>query len=139
MASLTVGAGPLFRRAACASVGDTCHDPARRGHSASSDVPVWSTEGRQVFYTAKFEDSIELMRVDLDGKVTQLTKSKPGTRHYHPAVSPDGKWILFGSDRSGIMQLYIANTDGSEARPITNVPAGYCAMHGFWQPVIEQK
>lgn len=42
-------------------------------HSASSDVPVWSTDGRQVFFTAKVGDSIELMRVDLDGKVTQLT------------------------------------------------------------------
>jgi TolB protein len=108
-------------------------------HSESSDVPVWSTDGRQVFCTARVEDSIELMRVDLDGNVLQLTQSKPGTRHYHPAVSPDGKWILFGSDRSGIMQLYMANTDGSEPRPITNVHAGHCAMHGSWQPVIEQE
>ena len=108
-------------------------------HSASSDVPVWSTDGRMVFYTAKVEDSIELMRVDLDGNVTQLTKSMPGTRHYHPAASPDGKWILFGSDRSGIMQLYVATTDGTETRAVTNVPAGHCAMHGYWQPVIERE
>ena len=108
-------------------------------HSESSDVPVWSTDGRQVFFTAKVEDSVELMRADLDGNVTQLTKSKPGTRHYHPAVSPDGKWILFGSDRSGVMQLYIANTDGSEPRPISNVPAGHCAMHGSWQPLLKRE
>lgn len=108
-------------------------------HSESSDVPVWSTDGRQVFFTAKVEDSVELMRADLDGNVTQLTKSKPGTRHYHPAVSPDGKWMLFGSDRSGVMQLYIANTDGSEPRPISNVPAGHCAMHGSWQPLLKRE
>ncbi len=64
---------------------------------------------------------------------------KPGTRHYHPAVSPDGKWILFGSDRSGIMQLYVATTDGKESWPITNVPAGSCAMHGHWQPITAPK
>ena len=108
-------------------------------HSQSSDVPVWSADGRHVFYTARVGDSIELMRVDLDGRVTQLTRSKPGTRHYHPAVSPDGQRILFGSDCSGIMQLYVASIDGSEPRPITSVPVGHCAMHGFWQPVIEQK
>ncbi|MCC6507850.1 MAG: PD40 domain-containing protein [Pirellulaceae bacterium] len=107
-------------------------------HSESSDVPVWSTDGRQVFFTAKVGDSIELIRVELDGTVTQLTKSQPGTRHYHPAVSPDGKSILFGSDRSGVMQLYVATTDGKNPRPITNVPAGHCAMHGFWQPVTQR-
>ena len=108
-------------------------------HSQSSDLPVWSADGRHVFYTAKAGDSVELMRVDLDGNVTQLTKSKPGTRHYHPAVSPDGKWILFGSDRSGTMQLYVATTDGKDVWPITNVPSGSCAMHGHWQPTARKK
>lgn len=102
-------------------------------HSESSDVPVWSADGQLVFYTAKVGDSIELMRVDLEGRVTQLTKSPPGTRHYHPAVSPDNRQLLFGSDRSGLMQLYVANLDGTSVQPITNVKAGYCAMHGHWQ------
>ena len=107
-------------------------------HSESSDIPVWSPDGRHVFYTAKVEDQIELMRVDLEGHLTQLTRSQSGTRHYHPAVSPDGKWILFGSDRSGTMQLYVGTTDGRESWPITNVPEGHCAMHGHWQPSPKQ-
>lgn len=105
-------------------------------HSESSDLPVWSRDSRSLIYTAKVGDSIELMRVHLDGQVTQLTLSKPGTRHYHPAVSPDGQSILFGSDRSGTMQLYVATLDGKNVRPITNVPAGHCAMHGHWQPAL---
>lgn len=75
-------------------------------------------------------------RNDLEGgQVTRLTTSPPGTRHYHPAVSPDGKWVLFGSDRSGTMQLYVAMIDGTDLRPITDVPDGHAAMHGHWQPV----
>jgi len=74
------------------------------------------------------------MRVNLEGHVTQLTHSPAGTRHYHPAVSPNGKWILFGSDSSGTMQLYVGTTDGKESWPITDVPKGHCAMHGYWQP-----
>lgn len=105
-------------------------------HSESSDVPVWSPDSQHLFYTAKVADSIELMRVDLDGRVRPLTTSRPGTRHYHPAVSPDGQWILFGSDRSGIMQLYVATINGDDPRPVTNVPAGHCAMHGHWQRVL---
>lgn len=104
-------------------------------HSESSDLPVWSADGRHVYYTAKVGDAIELMRVGLDGEVERRTRSEPGTRHYHPAVSPDGKWILFGSDRSGTMQLYVGRVDGTEDWPITNVPPGWCAMHGSWQPV----
>lgn len=103
-------------------------------HSESSDLPVWSTDGQAVYYTAKVDQSIELMRVGLDGTVKQLTKSKTGVRHYHPAVCPDGKWILFGSDRSGTMQLYVANAEGHNSWPITTVPAGSSAMHGHWQP-----
>lgn len=103
-------------------------------HSESSDLPEWSADGRHLFFTAKVGESIELMRVDLDGNATPLTKSKPGTRHYHPAVSPDGKWLLFGSDRSGTMQLHVASIDGGESWPVTDVPAGSCAMHGHWQP-----
>lgn len=103
-------------------------------HSESSDVPVWSADGRHVFYTAKVGESIELMRVDLGGKTTQMTKSKPGKRHYHPAASPDGKWLLFGSDRGGTMQPNAASIDGKQSWPITNVPDVSCAMHGNWQP-----
>jgi hypothetical protein len=104
-------------------------------HSASSDLPVWSRDGNSIYYTAKVGESIELMQVDLTGSFRQLTHSSPATRHYHPSVSPDGQWILFGSDRSGTMQLYVAGSDGADAQPITNVAEGYCAMHGHWQPV----
>ncbi len=104
-------------------------------HSESSDLPVWSRDGQWVYYTAKVADCIELMRVSIDGQVQQLTHSTPNTRHYHPAVSPDDQWILFGSDRNGSMQLYVARNNGREAQPITHVPDGHCAMHGYWQPV----
>lgn len=103
-------------------------------HSESSDVPVWAADGRSVFFTALIDGRVELMNADLSGKVTRLTESKPGTRHYHPAVSPDGKSILFGSDRSGTMQLYVAAIDGSGVRAITTVSSDSCAMHGHWQP-----
>jgi TolB protein len=108
-------------------------------HSESSDLPVWSADSRYVFYTANAEGTIELMRVALDGRVRQLTHSRPGVRHYHPAVSPDGKWLLFGADQSGTMQLYVAKTDGTQARAVTNVPTGSCAMHGHWQPITRKR
>jgi hypothetical protein len=59
----------------------------------------------------------------------------PAEENYHRSPSPDGQWILFGSDRSGVMQLYVARANGTDARPITSVSEGFCAMHGHWQPI----
>lgn len=103
-------------------------------HSESSDIPIWSYDGRSIFYTAKVGMAVEVMRAELDGTISQLTHSTANVRHYHPAVSPDGQWLLFGSDRSGRMQLHRCRVDGSELSQITNVGEGHMAMHGFWQP-----
>ncbi len=57
-------------------------------HGGSSDTPVWSADGRSVFYTGQVGDRVELFQVTLDGKATQLTTSAAGTLHYHPQPSP---------------------------------------------------
>jgi TolB protein len=103
-------------------------------HSESSDIPIWSSDSQGIYFTAQVDHSIELMYATISGTVNRLTRSAANTRHYHPAISPDGQWILFGSDRSGSMQLFVARRDGSSAYAVTNVPAGHCAMHGHWQP-----
>jgi len=36
-----------------------------------------------------------LFRVSLDGKSEQFTEAPVGSMHYHPAPSPDDKWLLY--------------------------------------------
>ncbi len=103
-------------------------------HDGSSDVPVWAADGQSVFCTATISGSVELLRVTLAGRISQLTHSAEGTSHYHPKPSPDGQWLVYGSNRNGIRNLYVMQlTDGKE-HPLTNVPAGHAAMHAWWQP-----
>ena len=103
-------------------------------HGGSSDIPIWSSDSRSVFYTAKVDQNVELFRVTLDGKSEQLTKSAPGTTHYHLEAAANGEWLLYGSKRDGIRQLFVRNlADGSEKR-ITTMPAGQGAMWAHWQP-----
>ncbi len=103
-------------------------------HEGSSDVPVWATDGKSVFYTAQVGQSVELFRTTLDGQVMRLTHTPEGTLHYHPQPSPDGRWILYGSKRAGVRQLFLQRlTDGAE-RPITVLTAGHAAMWPRWQP-----
>ena len=102
-------------------------------HGGSSDTPVWSIDGQSVFYTAQIGKSVELFQATLDGKRTQLTKSSPGTLHYHPQPAPDGQWLAYGSKRDGVRQLYIMNLkDGMEKR-LTDLKPGHAAMWPHWQ------
>ena len=103
-------------------------------HGGSSDVPVWAADGSCVFYTVCVGGSVELMRVSLDGHVTQTTQSKPGTRHYHPKPSPDGSHLAFGSDETGTRQLYVMSACGKEVHPVTDVSPGHGAMWAHWRP-----
>ncbi|MEO8500192.1 MAG: hypothetical protein ABI565_04700 [Vicinamibacteria bacterium] len=60
----------------------------------------------------------ELYMSDLDGKnVKRLTNNKEYDAE--AAVSPDGKWILFGHDIDGKMDLWVMKSDGTEPKQIT--------------------
>lgn len=107
-------------------------------HEGSSDVPVWDVEGRSVFYTATTNQSVELFRVWLDGKTEQLTHSKPGELHYHPAPSPDGQSVVYGSKREGVRQLFVRHLATQSERPITKLTAGHAAMWPHWRPVANR-
>jgi Tol biopolymer transport system component len=103
-------------------------------HGGSSDVPVWSADGKSVLFTAVMGKSVELFRVTLGGKREQLTSSKEGTLHYHPQPSPDGKWLVYGSKRDGVRQLFVMRLADRSERRITNLKVGHGAMWPSWQP-----
>jgi TolB protein len=103
-------------------------------HDGSSDLPVWAADGKSVFYTAKTGSNVELLRVTLDGKSEQLTDTPAGSMHYHPAPSPDGKWLLYGSKRDGVRQLYLMRLEDKKERRLTDLAKGHAAMWASWQP-----
>jgi Tol biopolymer transport system component len=104
-------------------------------HEGSSDTPVWSADGRSVFFTARDGPNVELFQVTLDGQVTQLTKSPSGTLHYHPQPSPDGRSLAYGSKRQGVRNLYVMRLADRSERAVTDLKAGHAAMWPHWQPV----
>lgn len=105
-------------------------------HGGSSDIPAWSADGKNVFYTAQVGKNVELFQVTLDGeKEEQLTKSVAGVLHYHPQPSRDGKWLLYGSKRDGVRQLYVRRLADGEEKRITDMKKGSGAMWAYWQPV----
>ena len=105
-------------------------------HGGSSDTPVWSADGQSVFYTAQVGSSIELFRILLDDPATQLTKSAAGTLHYHPQPSPAGKWLLYGSQRDGVRQLFARHLANGTEQRLTDLKPGHGAMWPHWQPAV---
>jgi Tol biopolymer transport system component len=104
-------------------------------HGGSSDVPSWSADGKSVFYTAQVGESVELFRIPLAGEPEQLTHSAAGTLHYHAQPSADGRWLLYGSKRHGVRQLYVRELETGRERQITDLRNGRAAMWGHWQPI----
>ena len=60
----------------------------------------------------------------------QLTNTTKKDKH--PRWSPDGKRILFESNRSGDNQLWVIDRDGGEARQLTTIATE--AGNGMWSP-----
>jgi dipeptidyl aminopeptidase/acylaminoacyl peptidase len=58
--------------------------------------------------------------------------TNPEKHDRHPRWSPDGRQILFESDRSGENQLWIINLSGGEARQLTTIATE--ASNGLWSP-----
>ena len=106
-------------------------------HGGSSDVPLWSPDGKWIYYTTRVGESVELMRVSLAGDLEQLTRTANGHLNYHPKFSPDGQWVVFGSNRTGLRQLFVMRAEGGDAYPITQVKPGWGAMWPHWQPTVE--
>lgn len=82
------------------------------------------------------QDRFHIWKVDVgSGKATQLTKGKYDDAA--PAVSPDGKWVAFSSNRSkdpdldsGRDDLFIVSINGGKQKKVTT-PAGPVWMPAF--------
>ena len=102
-------------------------------HGGSSDVPVWAVDGKSIFYTSRVDSGVELFRVTLHGQIERLTETADGSLHYHPQPSPDGRWLVYGSKRDGIRDLYVMSLADKREYRITSLAPGRAAMWSHWQ------
>ena len=91
--------------------------------------PNWSRDGKWIVIQAgiynrqKFEESIAHLWV-VDARTGAATKLNPHTNYSldeTPSWFPDGRHIAFQSNRSGVMQVWVMNADGTGARQVTKL------------------
>jgi Tol biopolymer transport system component len=79
----------------------------------SDGNPVWSRNGRKIFFEGRGD--IHVMNSDGSGQ-RNLTRNRGG---HAPQLSPDGRRILFVSERTGSAQIYVMNANGSGLKRLT--------------------
>src|SRR5690348_294643 len=62
-----------------------------------------------------------LFVADADGKNERALPHRE--TEYSPSLTPDGKWIVFTSERAGQSDIYRARPDGSGLEQLTDDPA----------------
>ncbi len=94
-----------------------------------------SKDGRQLMYSRRIEKA-DMYRVEL----TAAGKRQPPQEFLsstmfegQPSWSPDGERIAFASNRSGGRQIWVAESDGTNPRPLTSFVDGV-AGSPQWSP-----
>jgi len=98
--------------------------------------PQVSPDGKQVVYQVGVVDFdanksvTNLWIAAADGKTPPRQLTTTAKSDKHPRWSPDGKTILFESNRGGDWQLWTIELGGGEARQLTTISTG--ANTGIW-------
>jgi TolB protein len=78
----------------------------------------WSPDGKTLAYCAGRNNEFDIFTIPVaGGEETRLTAA-PGLDD-GPDYSPDGKYIFFNSERTGLMKIWRMNADGSDQQQVT--------------------
>ena len=89
---------------------------------AIDTVPSVTADGRFIVFHSERNDAKEIWRANIDGSnLRQLTKCGD---NFDPAVSPDGKWVVYRSNCDG-GRLWRVNIDGGEPQRLINNAASW--------------
>lgn len=87
-------------------------------------APSWSPDGRTLAFAGWAEKAFDIFTIDVTGaNLKRITKARRAdgrqASHENPDFSPDGRVIVYTSNRTGYNQLYLSLADGSEEWRIT--------------------
>jgi Tol biopolymer transport system component len=83
---------------------------------------AYSADGKRIVFCSNRDGNLELYIMDADGSNVRKLTNAPGCYNGGPFFSPDGKRVIFRSDRKkkDHLQIYVINADGSGERALTD-------------------
>jgi Tol biopolymer transport system component len=107
------------------------------GAGAASFSPAVSSRGNRLAYATGALDA-NFWSVDLATHASAMDRALSSSyRDVFPQFSPDGKRVVFYSNRSGSLQVWVANADGSQAGALTSM-SGPVTGSPRWSPDGQQ-
>ncbi len=103
---------------------------AQEGHFNFS--PAASRDGNTIVFTSDRAGGFNIWRMDADGgNARQLTR---GDADFQANISPDGKWVVYGSTIEGKQQVLKVSIEGGEPVQVTPRPghAPVISPDGKW-------
>ena len=81
----------------------------------------YSADGKQIVFCSNRDGNLELYIMDADGKNVRKLTNAPKCYNGGPFFSPDGKKVIFRSDRKekDRLQLYVIDVDGKNEKALT--------------------
>jgi serine/threonine protein kinase len=97
--------------------------------SFQSMAVSWNTDGTPQILFANESHPPELQTLKFNAQAHKVESAptpflKLAGRTANPALSPNGKWIVFSSDASGEDRIWIAQADGRNSHPLCEINAG---------------
>jgi len=89
------------------------------GFSPLCSGGTWSADGKWIAFSASLDGNTELFRVLASGEGRPERLTKNWSIDVSPSWSPDGKGIVFVSDRAGRPDLYILQVEAGKLRRLT--------------------
>ncbi len=104
---------------------------------AGSDFdPIITPDGQNIiFASTQHRPTADIYIKSVNGSVITRLTDDPA-QDVMPAISPDGNYITFASDRSGTWDLYIMPFEGGKVVQLTNESAN--DLHPTWSPDGQQ-
>ncbi|MEW5978632.1 MAG: winged helix-turn-helix domain-containing protein [Acidobacteriota bacterium] len=112
--------------------------PQALGIEASGTDPTIARQGNRLAYVEPSYDT-DIWKIEVASshdRAAQPTKLvlNSSQEDFNPQHSPDGKSIVFGSNRSGSYEIWVCDSEGQNARPLTSFPEASITASPRWSP-----
>lgn len=89
----------------------------------------WTADGKWIYFGLFSKGGPRMCRIATDGSKFEVVGNG-----IDPAVSPDGKTIVFAKNLSDGHHLFAMDSDGTNVRKLTTKGNPYAGVHAAWSP-----
>jgi len=102
-----------------------------------NQTPVWSPRGDTIAFTARDERKVfDVFQVSPDSGVISRVTQDQGRTNEEPSYAPNGRLLVFRTDRSGFAQLVVSDLKGDRQTVISGAK-GADLMAPTWGPIAQ--